>query len=158
MVRKPDDHPSWHLQESKGDHKLCDCYNLHEPYRNGEKAKMMPSYSVYCKQRPGEGYRGVVVGVSGTTTIFQDSGKQEEAKRGFYVWPASNGTTDGSGNDATRYIEWCKPSALVLLLMMLVVIFLFISAVLIYFNCKYFICIYYIVFISSSFLVTCNHY
>ena len=97
---------------------------------NGYRKNNFEAYGVYSdpeddhgfladKKAPQYTYKGVVVNVSGESSVVD----QKRAK-------------EGRQTEVPRS-PWCRPTILLLLLVLLVVIFVFVAGILLYFNCKY---------------------
>lgn len=97
---------------------------------NGYRKNNFEAYGVYSdpeddhgfladKKAPQYTYKGVVVNVSGESTVV-DQKRTKEARQ----------------TEVPRS-PWCRPTILLLLLVLFVVIFVFVAGILLYFNCKY---------------------
>lgn len=97
---------------------------------NGYRKNNFEAYGVYSdpeddhgfrsdKKTPQYTYKGVVVNVAGESTVVEQKRNKEIRQ--------SNVT--GS--------PWCRPTILLLFLILLIVIFVFVSGILLYLNCKY---------------------
>lgn len=98
---------------------------------NGYRKNNFEAYGVYSdpeddhgflaeKKTPQYPYKGVVVNVSGESSVID----QKRGKDGRQ--------TEVVGN------PWCRPTILLLLLVLLVVIFVFVAGILLYLNCEWF--------------------
>lgn len=97
---------------------------------NGYKKNNCEAFGVYsdleddhgfmsAKKTPHHTYKGVVVNVSGESSVVEQNMKESRSRMDM------------------RSNPWCRPTILLLLLVLLVVIFVFIAGVLLYFDCKY---------------------
>jgi hypothetical protein len=96
---------------------------------NGYRKNNFEAYGVYSdpeddhgflsdKKTPQYNYKGVVVNVSGESSVIEQKRAKEAAQ------------TNMNGS------PWCRPTVLLLLLVLLVVIFVLIAGILLYFNCE----------------------
>lgn len=97
---------------------------------NGYRKNNFEAYGVYSdpeddhgflsnKKAPQYSYKGVMVNVSGESTVVEQKRTKESTQTEIQTNP------------------WCKPTILLLLLVLLVVIFVLVAGILLYFNCKY---------------------
>ncbi|KAF7403684.1 hypothetical protein HZH68_006478 [Vespula germanica] len=105
---------------------------------NGYRKNTFEAYGVYSdpeddhgflaeKKAPQYTYKGVVVNASGESSVVEKRAK------------------DNRQTEMPRS-PWCRPMILLLLLVLLVVIFVFVAGILLYFNCKSVLHLYYIRF------------
>ena len=96
---------------------------------NGYRKNNFEAYGVYSdpeddhgfltdKKTPQYTYKGVVVNVSGESSVVEQKRTKEATQTEVQTSP------------------WCKPTILLLLLVLLVVIFVLVAGILLYFNCK----------------------
>uniref|UniRef100_A0A6V7LSZ0 Uncharacterized protein n=1 Tax=Bracon brevicornis TaxID=1563983 RepID=A0A6V7LSZ0_9HYME len=97
---------------------------------NGYRKNNFEAYGVYSdpeddhgfrtdKKGPQYTYKGVVVNVTGESSVVDQKKNPKEARQ----------------TDVARS-PWCRPTILLLLLILLIVVFVFVAGILLYFNCK----------------------
>lgn len=110
-------------------------------------ANMVASYGVYYESGlrsddedgfipRSSAYRGIVVNASGGTSVLHTTETQNNDSD-LCVWCMANQVQSTTTNNDSWWLSWCKPTILLLVLVLLVVMFVLISGILLYFNCKY---------------------
>lgn len=118
-------------------------------------AGVVPSYSVYHRPHqasqhrvdedgfvPGPNtYKGVVVNVTGASSVvrpiapLQETQVQEEESGYGCCQRKSQSTISSAQPETGCWLSWCRPTILLLFLVLLVIVFVLVSAILLYYNC-----------------------
>lgn len=134
----------WSKKETKEQQLPMRCNN---PARSS--SSMVASYGVYhdtglhtVEEEGGfipraNVYRGVVVNAAGDSSVVRpgEVSTTEESSCGWCVSSASPPAT--STPEESCWVNWCRPTVLLIILVLLVIIFMFVSGLLLYFNCKF---------------------
>lgn len=125
-------------------------------YNNGSQsaASMVASYGVYKDaglrlpededgfQPRANHYRGVVVNAAGSSSVVRPAGAAPAAARPEVAccgW-CGKSQTGSATQEPSCWFSWCRPTVLLVVLIVLVIVFVSVSGILLYYNCMFRCC------------------
>lgn len=138
----------------------CSCWPKCEHaamrYNNGahSAATMVASYGVYKDtglrlpededgfQPRANHYRGVVVNAAGSSSVVRPASAGPAATRaeGCCCGWCGKSQTGSTTQEPSCFFTWCRPTVLLVILIVLVIVFVSVSGILLYYNCMFRCC------------------